>query len=317
MPASSGGANTPVYTGPSPTEVNANDLASVYLGALGAPNTTENRRALAAWFLAESAHGSTPGSIVVIGNNPLNLTGSGSGGSRSYAGHSFAVYNSPAEGAAAWASTLKSAWGQKYGYNVIAASFIGNSTNGQATIDAIKNSGWVTGRLGQSYTSGSLQNAFNHLTGAGSNEPNIFNIPNGTILTDSTIGAAMAYFMKYHSDLLGSDPVSAAIAQQQILANLQAHKGETWNAATAAAIQGTFYKSANQANPLNTYLAPLQSIGTLAGDLTDPQKWGYTLALLGGVGLIVIGGLIITKGALFPSATPQRAAAPVIVTGGR
>lgn len=127
-----------------PSTVNAQSLASTYLDAAGLPNTATNRSSLAAWFLAESAHGSTPGTIVVYNNNPLNITGTGSAGVHKFANNSlsFASYATPAEGAKAWASLLNA----NSSYHPIIAAL--SNQNPTALASAVGKSPWGTSTNG-------------------------------------------------------------------------------------------------------------------------------------------------------------------------
>lgn len=150
-------------------DVNAYTLASQWLAALGWPNTPANQRALAAWFMSESSHTGT--TLHVAGNNPLNITTS-SGNYRLVGTHRIAVYNSPSAGAAAFGSLISTSG---HNYPGIKSAFIsGNS--GSKVINAIVNSGWVTGGTGPSYyhTVGGVRrnlllDAFNGLPGAPGN----------------------------------------------------------------------------------------------------------------------------------------------------
>lgn len=150
---------------PTSQQVNAYDLASQWLTALGWPNTPQNQRALAAWFMAESArHGNN---VTVVGNNPLNIT-TATGNYRLVGSHKIAVYPDAQSGAAAFKNLIGS---PNHNYPGIVAGF--KVGNGIAAIEAIINSGWVTGGNGPSYWHGSprtnlLQSIFNGLPGGGS-----------------------------------------------------------------------------------------------------------------------------------------------------
>lgn len=153
--------NTP---NPRGVEVNALDLATVYLNALNAPATVENQRALAAWFLAESPHGSKPNTIVMYGNNPLNIVGRGDAGTHTFTKnpYAFASYSSVDTGAKQWADNLQSGWGATYGYNHIANALQQN--NQQGFIAALGSSKWGT-------NASLVQSVFNRLTGSNATGP--------------------------------------------------------------------------------------------------------------------------------------------------
>jgi hypothetical protein len=150
-------------------QVNAYDLASQWLTALGWPNTPSNQRALAAWFMAESSrHGNN---VTVVGNNPLNITTS-TGPYRLVGTHKIAVYSTPQEGINAFGSLIKS---PNHNYPGIRTAFL-SGKNGQTVVSAIINSGWVPGGNGPSYyhtvngqRSNLLQSIFNGLAGGSSN----------------------------------------------------------------------------------------------------------------------------------------------------
>lgn len=150
-------------------QVNAYDLASQWLTALGWPNNPQTQRALAAWFMAESSRSGN--NVNVVGNNPLNITCSGNCNYRLVGTHKIAVYDTPASGLAAFRGLITGT--KSYNYPGIVAAF--KSGNGGKAVDAIINSGWVTGGTGPSYwhtvggkRSNLLQSTFNGIGGGGS-----------------------------------------------------------------------------------------------------------------------------------------------------
>lgn len=160
----------PLVSNVSHQKVNAYDLASQWLTALGWPNTPSNQRALAAWFMAESSHNGT--TLNVAGNNPLNITTS-TGNYRLVGSHRIAVYDSPQAGIDAFRNLIGS---PNHNYPGIQSAFKTKSGNGQSVISAIINSGWVTGGNGPSYNHtvngqrrNLLQDVYNGISNGNSN----------------------------------------------------------------------------------------------------------------------------------------------------
>jgi hypothetical protein len=118
-------------------------LASLYLRTAGLPDTPTNRRLLAGWFWAESAHSGQTG-VVAYNNNPLNITTSGSN-FHTFANNSlhFANYATPQEGAQAWTNLVNS----NPGYRGIVTALRVQDTP-QAFSSAIGHSPWGTSSSG-------------------------------------------------------------------------------------------------------------------------------------------------------------------------
>lgn len=90
-----------------PQTFNAYGLASLYLRTAGLPDTPRNRRILAAWFRAESAHVGQYG-VLVYNNNPLNYTCTSCSNYHQFSGNNlkFVNYSGTTAGAQAWAAAI-------------------------------------------------------------------------------------------------------------------------------------------------------------------------------------------------------------------
>jgi hypothetical protein len=139
-------------------------LASVYLQALGPQyDTANNRRALAAWFKAES-HNNADGTITTHGYNALNWTVPALSpaaanlhtGTWSNPGHVFPTYDTPQAAALAWKDIV-----------TVRFPTIGNSFKGEGDpISAIHQSNWTSGKpYATSYNLNTLTSVFNALGG--------------------------------------------------------------------------------------------------------------------------------------------------------
>jgi len=114
--------------------LSSNQLASLYLRTMGAPDTPAMRNVMKAWFRAEGGPQ----------DNPMNLAGfEGPCGSRHNANHTFPIFCSPEQGAIAWRDRLSS---PNHGYPRITKGL--KSGDPVQALAAIVGSGWVTGDTG-------------------------------------------------------------------------------------------------------------------------------------------------------------------------
>lgn len=207
------------------TKAQAQALAPTYLKAINAPVTKQNVDAMTAWMMLEGGYAN---------NNPLNIKGTGPCGKGGYL-NMFAVYCTPQQGADAFASNLTSSWGKQYGYDGIVAGF--QNGNGNDAVQAIINSGWVTGKTGgSSYQHGSnnsLSQLYSEYSGQAISGSTLLDYakskgitPSSDTLTPSLLaqlvplmakdtGEANDTFLAYYGDYLGK-PLNQAPAPNAV-----------------------------------------------------------------------------------------------------
>lgn len=313
--------------------IDANVLASQWLNALGFPNTDSNRKALSAWFLSESKRSGNK--VLVTGNNPLNITTGSNGNYRLVGSHRIAVYGSQTEGVAAFGSLIRI---NAYNYpGILAALRAGNDA--QTTINAIINSGWVTGGTGPSYwhtvngqRSNLLQSVFNSLTGTFVRPPDGGSTGNGGGGTPSTTPQTLTMdaWIKMLTDAgISVDPshqytqaeatqISKLLAKYtdaagaaNLIPNLV---GKTVYSAfpTAARLYGDFASSGGSAQPVSG--APLDVPGAIgAGVAALLATIVPVMALLGGGIMAMFGVYLITKEATSTTGAGESLVSPVPV----
>lgn len=316
MPASSGGAAT--GTTAAGYRVNAYDLAGQWLRAANLPDTTGNRKALAAWFFGESARAQGSSTdIIVYGNNPLNITGAGSAGSHGFKNNplSFATYSSTAEAATSWTNLLKA----RPEYKGIYTSFSINDQQGfLAALAKLRPGEWtnathvrsIFNAIPDSVTAGTGRSG----GGLPSNIDQALGIVPGTVITQDVINQSLSNLDQ--SGLLnqpGTGLAAQGIARGDIEAILQKHIGETWSPTLAGTVQSEIFASATQAGKGNIPgLVDLSTVNQFLANITSPANWLHIGGILGGVALIAFGGFLIIKDATFGGGS-QPTVAPIVI----
>lgn len=289
------------------TAQSAPDLAAIYLKSIDAPASDSNIKALSAWFAIESGWSSYKnGTVNVVGNNPLNITGTGKCGSRSYAGHKFAVFCTPEEGAQRWSSMLQSQWGARYGYIGIYDAL--RTGDGNRTLSAIIDSGWVTGRRGNQYGhegSNTLIKVYNSIAskdftptgGPIANDPtilaawgNLVHFPVGHVLTAKDVEDIVKTLRDNKLFNYPGTAIYSTGAEQATKDVLTAHIGETWDKSLQDKLQKELFGKASAVtdNPINN----------LATSISSPTLWIRVAAGIGGAIFVVFGLQIIAKSAI-------------------
>lgn len=312
-------------TGAQGRQVNAFDLASLYLRTAGLPDTQLNRRMLAAWFMAESKRvGKTD--IIVYNNNPLNIRPEGSNQPyHTFTGvpGKFASYSGTTAGAQAWAEFLK-----RNKYNGIISAFKYSDVQAMRAALAGKPH-WGTGA--NLYYSVFKELPADGSTGTNLGDSSSFKGINDSGSIDATLASDTSTTQDYLATMFeqyrkenGIDP-NSKVTQAQFDNFITAWLPQK-NAALATALQegtgtsgGGFWAQMTRnalANGVtwaeltkahNAYSSPYENAAkapdplAAIGNFFDPAKWPARMlhigAILAGTGMVFYGLKIIISNA--------------------
>lgn len=262
----------------------------------GDPNNTAIVRAVAVWLRFESGH-------TIIGNNPWNITGKGSCGSRTARnGQHFAVYCSIGDGTTATASLLKS---NKAYAGIVQAIRAGNALG---FFTALVKSPWDAGH----YNGGAALVTAWRSSLSGREVPLTFVNPGtGSSSSGSTSGSdatlASFTFTDWQSVLqslgISTDPTHV-ISHEEAgkIADEYIRRGvlpSSTRDQIIAAFDGKTVAQAFQGNATDPVTAVANAIGGIGqsfagianvfGFLLDPENWKYIIAIFVGIPLALFG----------------------------
>lgn len=298
-----------------PRQFNAYGLASLYLRTAGLPDTSLNRRILAAWFMSESKRvGQTD--ILVYNNNPLNITCRSCSDYHQFngIGLKFANYSGTTAGAQAWANLVRGSYPGIYfalkaqDHGAFRSALAGGpphwGTNASTWGSVFNNlsSQMFEGQYPNYGDSSNLQqgppvpqlSAFNGL----------YSKPLGSTFTDQDVSAIMKILEDNHwfdaNNPLGI--ISTPIAEATFAGILNKHRGEAWTPellAKLAAETGVAAVQAGNTNPANAIpgVQALNDLNATLGKLTNGANLFHVVAIALGFGLVFYGLKVIFRSA--------------------